>query len=74
MNACVSEVIQTRALKQVQGDHSGSVKPPVDTKTKVAFYYIGLILKQNFCFEVNGRFVTTWMVNLYVYDDPSSPK
>ena len=33
--------------------------PPVDIKTKVAFQYMGLILIQNFCFDVNGRFGTT---------------
>ena len=43
----------------VQGDHSGCVKPPVNIKTKVVFYYIGLVLKHNFGFDVNGRFDTT---------------
>ena len=43
------------------------VKPPVDTKKKVAFYYMGLILKRNFCFVVNGRFDTTLMVTMYVF-------
>ena len=48
----------------IQGDHSGCDKPPVDFKTKVAFQYMGLIIKQNFCYEVNGRFDTTRMVTL----------
>ena len=43
----------------VQGDHSGWVKPIIDTKTKVVFKYMGLIQKQNFCFDVNGRFEST---------------
>ena len=33
-------------------------QPPVDTKTKVAFQYKGLILKRNFCFDVNRRLGT----------------
>ena len=40
----------------VQGDTSHWFKPPIDIKTKVAFQYMGLILKQNFCSDVNGRF------------------
>ena len=43
----------------IQGDHSGCAKPPVDIKTKVPFYYEAHVLKQNFCFEVNGRFGPT---------------
>ena len=27
---------------------------------------MGLILKQNLCFDVNGRFDTTWKVTLYM--------
>ena len=27
---------------------------------------MGLILKQNFCFDFNGRFGTTWVVTLYL--------
>ena len=50
----------------VQGDHSGCAKPPVDIKTKVPFYYMGLILNWNFCFDVNRRFGTTWMVTLCI--------
>ena len=38
----------------VQGDHSCCSQPPVDTRTKVAFYYIGLTLKWNFCFMSTG--------------------
>ena len=30
-------------------------KPPFDTEAKVAFWNMGLILKQNFCFDVKGR-------------------
>ena len=43
----------------VQGDHSDCFKPPVNTKTNVAFYYMLLILKQNFCFRFNERFQRT---------------
>ena len=43
----------------LQGDHSGCVKPPVDIKTNVAFQYMGIIQKQNYCFNVNGSFATT---------------
>ena len=43
----------------IQVDHSGCAKPPIDIKTIVIFYYMGLILKQNFCFGVSGRFDTT---------------
>ena len=42
-------------MNSVQGDHSRCSQPPVDTKPKVAFHYMGLILKQNFCFDVRGR-------------------
>ena len=50
----------TGKLRQyLQGDHSGCVKPPVDTETKVAFYNMGHILKRNFCCAVNGRFEST---------------
>ena len=38
----------------------------VDIKTKVPFQYEAHVLKCNFCFDVNGRFVTTGMVTLYV--------
>ena len=43
----------------IQGDHSGCAKPPIDNTTKVLFQYMGLILKRNFCLDVNGRFGTT---------------
>ena len=52
---------------KLQGDHSACSKPPVGIKTKVLFLYLGSILKRNFCFEwfdVNGRFLTSWMVIL----------
>ena len=39
----------------VQGDPSGSSQPPVDIKTKVAFQYMIVIPKHNFCFNVNWR-------------------
>ena len=52
--------------RDIQGDHSPCSQPPVDTKTNVAFYYMGLILKRNFCFAVNGRYETTWMGTLYL--------
>ena len=52
-------------ITQVQGDHSGCDKHPVDFKTKVAFQYMGLILIRNFCFEANESFETTLMVTLY---------
>ena len=38
----------------IQGDHSGCIKPPVDIKTKGSVY-----TKCNICFGVNGRFDTT---------------
>ena len=56
------------------GDHSGCDKPPVDSKTKLRFSYIGLILKCNFCFGVNGRFGTTWMGTWYRLDKPGNLK
>ena len=46
-------------LPKLQGDQSSCVKPPVDTKTHVAFQSKLLILKQNLCFDVNGRFDIT---------------
>ena len=48
----------------VQGDTSDSSKPHVDINTKLAFQYKLLILKRNFCFDVNRRFGTTWCVTL----------
>ena len=49
----------------IQGDTSGSSQPPVDIKTKVVFQHMLLILKRNFCFDVNRRLGTTWWVTLY---------
>ena len=40
--------------REIQGDHSGWAKPQVDIKTKIQFLHMGLLLKQNFCFDVNG--------------------
>ena len=34
-------------MLDVQGDHSGCVKPSVDIKTKVLFYYEVHVLKRN---------------------------
>ena len=34
-------------------------KPIVDMRREVVFYDKGLILKRNFCFDVNGRFAST---------------
>ena len=39
----------------IQDDPSGWSKPPVDIKTNVAFQYMLLKLKRNFCFDVNRR-------------------
>ena len=50
--------------KKVQGDTSGGFQPTVDIRTKVAFQYMLLILKHNFCFYVNMRLGTTWCVTL----------
>ena len=46
--------------------HSRFSQPPVDTKTKVAIYYLGLVLKWNFYFNFNGRF-GTWIDTLYKF-------
>ena len=35
---------------------------------------MGLLLKWNFCFDVNGRFATTWMVTLWVFQVSSNPQ
>ena len=48
-----------RMRHTVQGDTSGGDEPPVDVKTKVLFCPVLARPKQNFCFDVNGRFVTT---------------
>ena len=44
----------------LQGDPSRSAKPPVDLKTQVLLGLAGpgQGKKQNFCFEINGRFCT----------------
>ena len=39
----------------IQGDHSGSSKPPVDIKTKVVFQDKAFILKHNLSFHVFAR-------------------
>ena len=38
----------------IQGDTSRWSKPPVDTKTKVMFYYMGLILNRTFVLKSTG--------------------
>ena len=60
------EIIRHMWYLRVQGDHSGCVKPPVDIKTKVPFWYEANVLKRKLCFGVNGRFESTWMVTLYI--------
>ena len=52
-------------LSKIQGDHSHRFQPHVDSKTKVVFRYMDLIIKRNFCFEVNRRLETTWIITLY---------
>ena len=36
--------------------HHVDSEPPVDIKTKAMFKFKGLMLQQNFSFDVNGRF------------------
>ena len=57
---CTGTVKET-PMNHVQGDHSGSEKPPVDIKTKVVVlvHDMSLILTELLFFGVNGRFVTT---------------
>ena len=43
----------------LQGDTSGCDEPPVDFNTTVLIWPGLARQKRNFCFEVNGRFVTT---------------
>ena len=50
--------------RAVQGDHSTYTKPPVNFKTKVLLWPGLARQKPNFCFEVNRRFWTSWMVTL----------
>ena len=52
-----SEIIRLN----VQGDQAACS----DTKTNIVFYYVGLTLQRNFCFDVNGRFGTSCLVTLY---------
>ena len=52
------------SLQFIQGDPSSCSQPPVDIKTKVAFQYMLLILKHNFCCDVNSRLGTNWCVTL----------
>ena len=49
----------------VQGDPSGWSQPPVDMETNVAFQYMLLVLKRNFCFDVNRSLGPIWWVTLY---------
>ena len=41
--------------EQLQGDPSGLSQPTVDIKTNVVFQNMLLMLKRNFCFDVNSR-------------------
>ena len=54
----LQEILRT-LICLIQGDHSGSFQPPVDIKMNVAFQNMLLILKRNFCFDVNRRLGTT---------------
>ena len=57
----------------VQGDTSPWFKPPVDIKTKVPYWPALLARpKQNFCFDVNGRFESRRCVTLYASLMPTS--
>ena len=56
---CTRDAFQFCCDISLQGDHSGCAKPPVDIESKAPFKYLGLILKQNFCFDVNGRLGTS---------------
>ena len=52
--------------RTIQGDRSGCSLGLIDIKTKVAFQYMLLILKQhNFCLDINNTWGTTRMVTLY---------
>ena len=50
---------------RLQGDYSGSSQTPVDIKMKVAYQYMLLKVKHNFCLDVNRRLGTTRWVTLY---------
>ena len=63
--SCKSGISDAETI--IQGDPSGSSQPPVDIKWKVAFQYMLLIQKCNFCFNVNRRLGTTRLVTLYKY-------
>ena len=52
------------SLKQEQGDTSPWVLSFVDIKTKLEYWPI--ILKQNFCFDVNEKWDSRWCVTLYL--------
>ena len=39
----------------IKGDHSGCCLGLVDIKTKLTFQYMLIILKRNFCFDVNNN-------------------
>ena len=41
-------------LGEIQGDHSGCSRGLGNIKTRVAFQHKLLILKRNFCFDVNN--------------------
>ena len=43
----------------LQGDQSGLSLGYVDIKTRVAFWYMDLILKHKLCFDVNTTLGTT---------------
>ena len=46
-------------LEQIQGDHLGCAKPPIDIDLEAAFLYEVFILKRNFHINVIGRFCAT---------------
>ena len=46
--------------RNVQGDTSGCLKPPVDIELKVAFYYKVLILKR--IFHINVKKVLNYLM------------
>ena len=55
----------TNLLYRVQGDPTGCFPVFVDIKTKVAFQYMLLTLKRNFCFDVNNTWGTTMVSNFW---------
>ena len=58
-------IVYMYLLAYIHGDHSSWFKPPIDIKTKVPIQYESKVQKRNFCFGVNGRLGTTWMITLY---------